>query len=149
MPWTFADGDVQTPIPRATATSTAPVSCGWSTATGWATRCATPTLPAPGYRGGRYAIAGVGPGAVIIPDTGAAADDYSSLQPGDLVFFDLDGQPQIDHVAFYLGLDSSGHHRFLSSRAKADGPTLGDLGGTSLLDDGGLYSRGFRTARRV
>ena len=44
---------------------------------------------------------------------------------------------------------ATGHHRFLSSRGKADGPTLGDLGGTSLLDDGGHYSRGFRTARRL
>jgi cell wall-associated NlpC family hydrolase len=96
-----------------------------------------------------YAMAAVGPGAVLVPDRGTTAVDYSALQPGDLVFFDLDAHPQIDHVGIYLGLDDSGRHRFLSSRRTADGPTLGDLGGTSLLDDGGLYSRGFRSARRI
>jgi hypothetical protein len=32
---------------------------------------------------------------------------------------------------------------------RADGPTLGDLGGTSLLDDGGYYSRSLRSAKRL
>jgi hypothetical protein len=48
-----------------------------------------------------------------------------------------------------LGRDNTGHHRFISSRHKANGPTLGDLGGTSLLDDDGFYSRGFRSAKRL
>ena len=96
-----------------------------------------------------YAMAVVGPGVAIIPDEGTTVTDYSALQPGDLVFFNLDAHPQIDHSAIYLGLDDSGHHRFLSSRRRADGPTLGDLGGPSLLDGGGHYYRGFRAARRI
>jgi hypothetical protein len=32
---------------------------------------------------------------------------------------------------------------------RADGPTLGDLGGTSLLDDGGYYAGSFRSAKRL
>jgi cell wall-associated NlpC family hydrolase len=94
-------------------------------------------------------MAAVGPGTVVIPDRGVTAADYSALQPGDLVFFNVNAHPQIDHSALYLGLDDTGHHRFISSRGRADGPTMGDFGGTSLLDDGGHYSRGFRTARRL
>jgi hypothetical protein len=37
----------------------------------------------------------------------------------------------------------------VSSRRRADGPTLGDLGGTSVLDDGGHYARSFRAAKRL
>jgi cell wall-associated NlpC family hydrolase len=73
------------------------------------------------------------------------------LQTGDLLFFDLDktADGRTDHVAIYLGRDESGGHRFVSSRVRADGPTLGDLGGTSLLDDGGYYARSFRSAKRL
>ena len=52
-------------------------------------------------------------------------------------------------MGIYLGLDSGGQHRFISSREKANGPTMGDIGGTSLLDDGRFYSRGWRAARRI
>lgn len=96
-----------------------------------------------------YALAGFAAGTVVVPNKGVRATGYDRLQPGDLVFFDISGDPQIDHVGIYLGKDSGGRHRFVSSRGRADGPTLGDLGGTSLLDDGGYYSRAFRTAKRL
>ncbi|GHE75952.1 hypothetical protein GCM10017786_01040 [Amycolatopsis deserti] len=98
-----------------------------------------------------WAIAEYGQGTVVIPNTNQRATDYNALQPGDLVFFNIDPYlgDQIDHTGIYLGLDSTGHHRFMSSRAKANGPTLGDLGGTSLLDDGGYYSQALRAARRL
>ncbi len=73
------------------------------------------------------------------------------LQPGDVVAFDAsttDGT-RIDHVGIFLGRDSLGHDRFISSRKTADGPTLGDLGGRSVLDGTGLYAVSFRTARRI
>ncbi len=92
VPWTFADGKHETPDPRATATSTAPASCGSCSDTAWATRSATPTSPARAPRRA-YAIAAVGPGTVVIPDRGATARDYTALQPGDLVFFNLDAAP--------------------------------------------------------
>ncbi|HEV7906501.1 MAG TPA: hypothetical protein VGP03_00025 [Pseudonocardiaceae bacterium] len=68
-----------------------------------------------------------------------------------MVFFEIDGSngDQIDHTGIYPGVDSNGHHRFISSRQCANGPTAGDLGGRSLLDDGGHHANGFRTARRI
>ncbi|MBY8852659.1 C40 family peptidase, partial [Saccharothrix sp. MB29] len=78
------------------------------------------------------------------------ATDYSRLQPGDLVFFEVEDDPDtLDHVGIYLGLDDGGHHRFISSRERINGPTLGDVGGTSLLDDGGFYSTSWRSVRRL
>jgi NlpC/P60 family len=90
------------------------------------------------------------PGVVLVaePGGGAALD---RLQPGDLVFFDADDDDGagVDHVGIYLGLDAGGHHRFVSSRRSADGPTSGDVDGPSLLDGAGLYARSFRSSRRL
>jgi cell wall-associated NlpC family hydrolase len=104
----------------------------------------------PGLPRRAYAIAEFGPGTALIPNTGRRSTAYDSLQTGDLVFFEVEGgTDELDHVGIYLGTDSDGHHRFMSSRERINGPTLGDVGGTSLLDDGGMYSRGFRAARRI
>lgn len=91
------------------------------------------------------------PGVTLIPNKGAQVTTFERLGPGDLVFFDAstDDGTAIDHVGIYLGADSGGRHRFLSSRKRADGPTLGDFGGASLLDGSGLYARSFRAARRI
>ena len=149
VPWTFPDGEREIPDP----VRYRDVDCSGFVRLVLGYRMGFPLRdgngPGAGLPRRAYAMAAVGPGTTVIPDAGTTAADYSALQPGDLVFFDIDGQPQIDHVAIYLGLDDTGHHRFLSSRRTADGPTLGDLGGTSLLDDGGYYSRGFRSARRI
>ncbi|MEO7665185.1 MAG: NlpC/P60 family protein [Candidatus Limnocylindrales bacterium] len=96
-------------------------------------------------------IATSAPGVALIPNLGTTPASRSGLQPGDLVFFDAtstDGHA-IDHVGIFLGLDSQGHDRFLSSRKTANGPTLGDLGGRSTLDGTGLYATSFRSARRI
>jgi cell wall-associated NlpC family hydrolase len=105
--------------------------------------------PGPGLPRRAYAIEKYGPGIEVVPDRRTTATEYDALQPGDLVFFQTEGDAQLDHVGVYLGLDSSGKHRFISSREKADGPTMGDIGGTSLLDDGRFYSVGWRAARRL
>ncbi len=92
------------------------------------------------------------PGIVIIPDTETQATDFSRLSTGDLVFFHArkeDHHPQIDHVGMFLGKDTGGHYRFISSRQTVDGPTLGDVAGNSLLDGVGLYAKSFRAARRL
>jgi hypothetical protein len=92
------------------------------------------------------------PGVVLIPDTETQITDFSSLSPGDLVFFhakEENHDPQIDHVGMYLGLDTAGHYRFISSRQTIDGPTFGDVAGVSLLDGKGLYAKSFRAARRL
>ena len=91
------------------------------------------------------------PGVVTIANDGEQVQDMSALAVGDLVFFDADEEdgPQIDHVGIYLGVDAGGHHRFISSRKKANGPTLGDYRGKSILDGTGLYATAFRAARRL
>jgi hypothetical protein len=98
-----------------------------------------------------YAMAAFGPGVRLMPNTGQRARDYDVLQAGDLLFFNA-GPVQnahIEHSGMYLGVDSDGHHRFISSRATANGPTMGDLGGASLLDGNGYWAVRFRTARRI
>ena len=72
-------------------------------------------------------------------------------QVGDLVFFDAstDDGAAIDHVGIYLGVDSAGHRRFISSRKKANGPTMGDVGGASIIDGGGYWAAAFRAVRRI
>jgi hypothetical protein len=91
------------------------------------------------------------PGVVTIANDGGQVQDLSPLGVGDLVFFDADAEdgPQIDHVGIYLGVDAGGHHRFISSRKSANGPTLGDYRGKSMLDGTGLYATAFRAARRL
>jgi cell wall-associated NlpC family hydrolase len=104
----------------------------------------------PGLPRRAWAIAERGPGVTLIPNKRTRVTDYDALQPGDLVFFEVEGSlDELDHVGIFVGIDSTGHHRFMSSRERANGPTFGDLGGTSLLDDGGMYSKAWRGARRI
>ncbi|MFC4148868.1 NlpC/P60 family protein [Micromonospora mangrovi] len=105
----------------------------------------------PGLPRRAFALAAVGPGTLLIPSTGRPARDYDLLQEGDLVFFSHgeEAGPTIQHSGIYIGVDDSGHHRFMSSRVKADGPTFGDFGGESLLDGPSYWSARFLTARRI
>ncbi|HEY0868183.1 MAG TPA: NlpC/P60 family protein [Fimbriimonas sp.] len=77
--------------------------------------------------------------------------DRGKLQPGDLVFFDADKSDgtAIDHVGIFLGIDTAGRPRFISSRKSADGPTMGDRKGASVLNGRGLYGASYRGARRL
>ncbi len=98
-----------------------------------------------------HEMASHAPGVLVVPPSERAAAGLSRLAIGDVVFFDVDPDdgPQIDHVGIYVGRDTQGHHRFVSSRKRADGPTMGDVGGRSILDGDGLYARAFMAARRV
>jgi hypothetical protein len=91
------------------------------------------------------------PGATIIPNEGRRPASLARLQPGDLLFWDADPQDAgVDHVGFFLGRDSLGWQRFVSSRKTVNGPTMGDHGGFSVLDrPGSLYSESFRSAKRI
>jgi cell wall-associated NlpC family hydrolase len=91
------------------------------------------------------------PGVLMIVNAGTQVKDFSRMSAGDLVFFDADPNDgtQIDHIGIYLGRDSQNHHRFLSSRKRANGPTMGDLGGKSILDGTNLYAKAFRAVRRI
>jgi cell wall-associated NlpC family hydrolase len=91
------------------------------------------------------------PGLLIIPNQGVQVTSFATIKPGDLVFFDTneDDGPAIDHVGIYLGVDTDGDNRFVSSRKTINGPTFQDIGGPSLLNGAGLYARSFRAVRRV
>lgn len=107
--------------------------------------------PGPGLPRRAWAMAAVGPGALLMPNTGKQARHLDRLLPGDLLFFNT-GPVQaanIEHSGMYLGVDDRGHHRFISSRVMANGPTMGDLGGESILDGTGYFAQHWRTARRI
>lgn len=104
----------------------------------------------PGLPRRAFAISEFGPGVQLVRNQLRRATNYAALQPGDLVFFEVEDDPEtLDHVGIYLGIDDRGKHRFISSRERINGPTMGDVGGTSLLDDGGMYSTAWRSARRL
>lgn len=96
-----------------------------------------------------------GPGVMLVPDNSIQVKDFSRLATGDLVFFNADRTApdgdRIDHVGVYIGLDTAGRHRFISSRKSTDGPTLRDYGvtGGSVLDGTGTYAKAFRAVRRL
>lgn len=94
-----------------------------------------------------------GPGVVIVPRTGVQITDFSKLRIGDIPGFDATAEPgeldgEIDHLGIYLGVDTTGHPRFVSSRKTPSGPTFSDTGGPSTLDGSGLYARTLRMIRR-
>ncbi len=91
------------------------------------------------------------PGLVTIPDTGVRPSSTSRLAPGDLLFFDgsRDDGTAVDHVGIYLGPDTTGAPRFVSSRKTVNGPTMGDVGGRSVISGSGYYADAWRAARRL
>ncbi|MGM1065316.1 NlpC/P60 family protein, partial [Saccharothrix sp. Mg75] len=150
VPWDFANGGSAQPERDRYGA----VDCSGYVRLVFGYRLGMPLLstntPGPGIPRRAYAISQFGPGVQVVADDHRRATDYSRLQPGDLVFFEVEDDPEtLDHVGIYLGLDDGGHHRFVSSRERINGPTLGDVGGTSLLDDGGFYSTAWRSARRL
>jgi cell wall-associated NlpC family hydrolase len=90
------------------------------------------------------------PGSVIYRSTDQL-EELAGIQPGDLVFFNAepDAASQIDHVGVFVGVDTQGNHRFVSSRKTADGPTMGDEGGRSILNGTGHYAEALRGVRRL
>jgi cell wall-associated NlpC family hydrolase len=106
-------------------------------------------------------MATLGPGVPILALTPTGSSDplyhfarptaIDTLQPGDLVFFELDRRTgiRLDHTGIFLGLDTDGHPRYISSRQEANGPTMGDVGGTSRLDGNGFYAKWLRSAKRL
>ncbi|MFI9613168.1 NlpC/P60 family protein [Streptomyces sp. NPDC052023] len=94
------------------------------------------------------------PGVRVARTDGTNPPAAPLLQPGDLVLFNADSGDDtatvtVDHVGIYLGQDSAGGRRFLSSRKTVDGPTMSDLGGASLLDGTGTYATKLHTVHRI
>ncbi len=98
-----------------------------------------------------FAMSQYGPGAEVIKDQGVPARDYGALQPGDLLFFNVDPSdgPAVDHSGIFLGVDEAGHYRFISSRTLANGPTMGDSKYAAIIDGDGHFASAFRNARRL
>lgn len=88
---------------------------------------------------------------ILVPDTGTQVVTLTAFDIGDLVFFDAsdDDRGRLDHVGLYLGRDTKGAHRFLSSRKIPNGPTLADKGHRSILNGTGYYAKAFRAVRRL
>jgi cell wall-associated NlpC family hydrolase len=150
VPWSFDDGTQAKPDSKHYGA----VDCSGFVRLVYGYRMGYPlrgtNTPGTGLPRRAYAMAEFGPGVALVTNEKRRSTAYDALQTGDLVFFEVEGgADELDHAGIYLGVDSEGHHRFMSSRERINGPTLGDVGGTSLLDDGGMYSRGFRAARRI
>ena len=88
-------------------------------------------------------------GNYILTSSNVKRFDY--LQPGDLLFFNVstDDGTAVDHVGMYIGKDSGNNYRFISSRKTANGPTMGDLGGKSIVNGSGFYASGLVSAKRL
>lgn len=96
------------------------------------------------------------PGVILASDPLAPPTITAhNLKPGDMVYFCAptsnpgEAESQVDHVGIYLGLDTTGKHRFISSRRAINGPTFADVGGPSTLNGAGQYPETFRLIRRL
>jgi hypothetical protein len=152
VPWTYADGFVDRPKPE----SLHSLDCSGYMRILWGFRAGLPLVRGPAGADGALArraaqMDAASFGVVIIANGADVTAGLAALQAGDLLFFDADASDgtAIDHVGMYLGPDQGGHLRFISSRKGANGPTLGDLHGASVIDGGSLYARSFRSARRL
>lgn len=149
--WTFADGTTESPHPERYGA----IDSAGLVRLVYGYRLGYPLRPTNGRGTGLprqpAAMATLDAGTVIIPDHHTTPADRLLLLPGDLLFFDdrRAGAGDVDHVGIFLGLDDNGHPRLVSSRKKADGPTFGDVGPTSLLGQGGRFGPGLRSARRL
>ncbi|BCJ76459.1 hypothetical protein CS0771_60030 [Catellatospora sp. IY07-71] len=149
--WKFSDGKKEQP----SATHLRSLDCSGFLRMVYGYRLGYPlrgtNTPGVGLPRRAYAMAEFGPGAQLMPNTGKRAKGLDRLLPGDLLFFNA-GPVQgtnIEHSGMYMGVDDRGHHRFISSRTTANGPTFGDLGGESILDGTGYWAVRLRTARRI
>ncbi|MBM0256553.1 NlpC/P60 family protein [Micromonospora sp. 4G55] len=151
LPWSFLDGKAAIPEPQRKLA----LDCSGYLRMVYGHRLGYPlrgtNTPGEGLPRRAYAMAEVGPGVQLMPNSGQRARGIDKLLPGDLVFFNAQPIPsrQVDHSGIYLGIDDGGHHRFISSRSQTDGPTMGDLSGAPLLDGVGYWPDRWLTARRL
>ncbi|WP_354640913.1 hypothetical protein [Kitasatospora camelliae] len=158
MPWPFADKVTKQPDKARYGG----VDCSGYVRLVYGYRAGYPLLSkdvaGPGLPRTANGLARLGPGVPVLALTTKPGSEetvhpasLAALMPGDLLFFEIDARTgvRLDHTGIFLGLDSEGHPRFISSREEADGPTFGDKGGTSRIDGGGFYGKGLRSAKRL
>lgn len=150
QPWTYADGRVEQPDPAQGGSVDASgfVRLVFGYRSGMPVRTDGDEQPTAIPRS-TDDIAADGPGAVIVPDRQSRVTEFGAIQAGDLVFFDTDPDRRADLVGICMGRDEAGHLRFIASREAADGPTMGDTGGASILDGKGEYPSAFRSVKRL
>ncbi|MFI9309639.1 C40 family peptidase [Streptomyces triculaminicus] len=151
IPYTFRDGTMEKPeAPRFRA-----MDCSGFVRTVFGYRARYPLMgkdvKGDGLPRTANGMARLAPGVPVLELTGKRPEAIDKLQPGDLVFFEIDKRTgdRLDHVGIYMGLDTDGKPRFISSREEANGPTFGDKGGTARLDGNGFYATGLRSAKRL
>lgn len=153
MGWTYPNGEVRT-FPHGSITISNCLDCSGFVRMIYGRNMGIPMSFDLNYDGlnlpRRSADIGpTGPGTIIANTTGSPPS-LTSLQIGDYLGFSLsdatDGE--LTHSGIYLGLDTGGNPRFISSRKVCNGPTMSDLGGASLLNGAGTYASGLRTIRR-
>ncbi|HEX8346112.1 MAG TPA: NlpC/P60 family protein [Actinoplanes sp.] len=151
VPWQFPDGVDEEP----SASHALSLDCSGFLRMIYGYRSGYPlrgsNTKGPGLPRRALAMDAVGPGVRLMPNTGKRATNLDRLMPGDILLFNA-GPVQnthIEHSGLYLGVDDRGHRRFISSRTQANGPTMGDLGGESILDGSGHWAVRLRTARRL
>lgn len=138
VPWTWTDGKVTEPEPRWAGH----LDCSGYVRLVYGYRMGIPVsrfnADAQGLPRSSYAMADMAAAVTVAadPDPAMPPANLSRIQPGDLVFFALSPErpEQISHCGIYIGTDTAGGKRFVSSRQKADGPTFGDVGGRSVID---------------
>lgn len=153
--WTFPDGTYTGPSSKQTGN----LDCSGYTRMVYGYHMDVPLAAGEDTSGRRLPrksrhIADHAPGVLVDRTDGTRPPAAAQLQPGDLVLFNADSGDDnptatVDHVGIYLGRDAAGKRRFLSSRKTVNGPTMGDLGGPSLLDGTGTYARTLHTVRRI
>ncbi len=151
IPYTFRDGTVERPE----AQRLRAMDCSGFVRTVFGYRARYPLLgkdtKGDGLARTSNGMARLSPGVPVLELSDKRPEATDKLQPGDLVFFDIDKRTgdRLDHVGIYMGLDTDGKPRFISSREEANGPTFGDKGGTARLDGNGFYATGLRSAKRL
>lgn len=147
MTWTYAGRD-HAPDPRRRRS----LDCSGFVRMVYGYRLGVPlgSEPAPGRLPRRAVeIMASGPGVLLAP--AGRRPPLAALAPGDLLFFDTtrgDGNPA-NHAGIYLGVDSDGQARFVSSRGLVNGPSMGDVGEASVISGDGWMARVLRAARRL
>lgn len=153
--WTFPDGTRTGPSTRQTGN----LDCSGYTRMVFGHHLGVPLAAGEDTSGTRLPrrsrdMAVYAPGVRVDRTDGSAPPAANRLQTGDLVLFNADSgddgtSATVDHVGIYLGRDTAGGRRFLSSRKTGNGPTMADLGGASLLDGTGTYARTLHTVHRL
>ncbi|WP_233436011.1 hypothetical protein [Streptomyces anulatus] len=152
LDWVFVSGETRT----ADAPELHCMDCSGYVRMVWGYHMGLPMVRTKGIDGSTLPritkdIGPAGPGVIVAQAVGTAPA-LTDLQPGDVPHFDADSgdavSGQLDHNGIFLGVDQDGHPRFVNSRKTPNGPTFGDLGGSSTLDGSGTYATSLRIIRR-